>query len=103
MSNNYPNEQENQHGHAEFSYENYIEDTPAVTSTTISSNDASASAFVEIEMSRGLYDMRRAFRGTVNKLKKEFARKELRTLRYQYQFQNMSPARIHLAKKHAVG
>ena len=100
MLNNYPNEQENQHEHAKFSYEDYIDTPDEVVANTTSSDQ---SAFVAIEMSRSIGDMRREFRRTVNKLKKDFTKDELRALRYQYQFDNMAPARLRLAKKHAIG
>ena len=104
MTNNYSNEQENQHEHAKFTYEDYIEEAPTTTvSLATVSHDSSADEFVEIEMSRSIHDMRREFGQTLKKFRKELAQKELRTLRYQYQFHNAAPARIHLEKKHAIG
>lgn len=100
MSNNYPNENGNQHEHTEFSYEDYIDAPNEVVRSATSSDQ---SAFVAIEMSRSIGDMRREFRRTVKKLRSLYTKNEARALIYQYQFDNTMPTRIRLAKKHAVG
>lgn len=73
MKNNYPIEQQNQHEHLEFSYNEYI---VMPNEMILPATPGDLSADVEIEMSRTVYDMRREFRRSVAKFKHQVAEKK---------------------------
>jgi hypothetical protein len=98
MINNYPIEQEHQHEHPKFSYKYYIATSDELTAN-ITSSDLSAD--VEIEMSRSIYDMRRAFKRTVKKLRNFYANKEPKAQAYRFEY--ATPTRLRFAKRRAMG
>jgi len=98
MINNYPIKQEHQHEHPKFSYKYYIATSDELTAN-ITSSDLSAD--VEIEMSRSIYDMRRAFKRTVKKLRTHSADKEPKASIYKFGY--TYPTGLRFAKRRAMG
>lgn len=98
MKHNYPIKQKNQPEHPEFIYQDY-----AVTSdemATVTTSDDS-SVDVEIEMSRGVYDMRREFRIRLKKLRRLYADKKPKTAAYISEYE--TPRRIPLSHEQVIG